>query len=108
MWITADGQNVTIDGLTINSAAGRGIKIDEQYVDAPKKVTLNINNATFKTANKAAIVVKSAAGAEINASNLNIGEVAQDKNNAVWVDKDASAYADMVIVKGASKSVEGN
>lgn len=108
MWITAAGQNVTIDGLTINSAAGRGIKIDEQYVDAPKKVTLNINNATFKTANKAAIVVKSAAGAEINASNLNIGEVAQDQNNAVWVDKDASAYAEMVIVKGASKSVEGN
>lgn len=107
MWITAAGQNVTIDGLTINSAAGRGIKIDEQYVDAPKKVTLNINNATFKTAKKAAIVVKSAAGAEINASNLNIGEVAQDKNNAVWVDEDAKDYADKVIVKGASKSVEG-
>ena len=108
MWITAAGQNVTIDGLTINSAAGRGIKIDEQYVKSPAKVTLNINNAIFKTAKKAAIVVKSAAGAEINASNLNIGEVVQDKNNAVWVDKDASAYADMVIVKGASKSVEGN
>ena len=108
LWITAEGQNVTIDGLTINSTTGRGIKIDEQYVGTPEKVTLNINNATFKTEKKAAIVVKSAAGAEINASNLNIGEVAQDINNAVWVDKDASAYADMVIVKGASKSVEGN
>ena len=107
MWITAAGQNVTIDGLTINSAAGRGIKIDEQYVDAPKKVTLNINNATFKTAKKAAIVVKSAAGAEINASNLNIDGVAEDKKSAVWVDEDASAYADLVIVNGASKSVEG-
>ena len=106
MWITAAGQYVTIDGLTINSAAGRGIKIDEQYVKSPAKVTLNINNAIFKTAKKAAILVKSAAGAEINASNLNIGEVAQDTNNAVWVDKDASAYAEMVIVKGASKSVE--
>lgn len=105
MWITAAGQNVTIDGLTIN--AGRGIKIDEQYVDAPAKVTLNINNATFKTEKKAAIVVKSAAGAEINASNLNIGEVAQDKNNAVWVDEDAKDDADKVIVNGASMSVEG-
>ena len=105
MWITAAGQNVTIDGLTIN--AGRGIKIDEQYVDAPAKVTLNINNATFKTEKKAAIVVKSAAGAEINASNLNIGEVAQDENNAVWVDEDAKDYAEKVIVKGASKFVEG-
>jgi hypothetical protein len=93
--------------LTINSAAGRGIKIDEQYVKSPAKVTLNINNAIFKTAKKAAIVVKSAAGAEINASNLNIGEVAQDKNNAVWVDEDAKDYAEKVIVKGASKSVEG-
>ena len=107
MWITAAGQNVTIDGLTINSAAGRGIKIDEQYVKSPAKVTLNINNAIFKTAKKAAILVKSAAGAEINASNLNIGEVAQDKNNAVWVDEDAKDDADKVIVNGASMSVEG-
>ena len=29
MWITAEGQNVTIDGLALNSD-GRGIKIDEQ------------------------------------------------------------------------------
>jgi hypothetical protein len=39
MWITATGQNVTIDGLTVESA-GRGIKIDEQYVGTPAKVTL--------------------------------------------------------------------
>ena len=108
MWITAAGQNVTIDGLTINNSAGRGIKIDEQYVGTPEKVTLNINNATFKTAKKAAILVKSAAGAEIKASNLNIDEVAADNYHAVWVDEDAAAYADKVIVKDASKSVEGN
>ena len=107
MWITAEGQNVTIDGLTIDNA-GRGIKIDEQYVGTPAKVTLNIKDATFKTAKKAAIVVKSAAGAEIKASNLNIDEVAADNYHAVWVDEDAAAYADKVIVKDASKSVEGN
>ena len=48
MWITAAGQTVTIDGLTVSSD-GRGIKIDEQYVGYPAKVTLNVKNATFKT-----------------------------------------------------------
>lgn len=105
MWITAAGQNVTIDGLTIN--AGRGIKIDEQYVDAPAKVTLNLNNATFKTKKKAAIVVKSVAGAEINASYLYIDEVTEDNYFAVWVDEDAATYADKVVVNGAFKAVEG-
>ena len=107
MWITANGQNVTIDGLKINSAVGRGIKIDEQYVKAPKKVTLNINNATFKTEKKAAIVVKSVAGAEINASYLYIDEVTEDNYFAVWVDEDAATYADNVVVNGAFKAVEG-
>ena len=105
MWISAKGQTVNIDGLTINSA-GRGIKIDEQYVDAPATVTLNVANATFTTAKKAAIMVKSAAGAEINVDNLDITGVAADKVNAVWVDADAKAYADKVTVKGCTMIVE--
>ena len=107
MWICAEGQNVNIDGLIINSA-GRGIKIDEQYVDAPAKVTLDIANASFTTTNKAAIVVKSAAGAVINASNLNIDNVAKDKVYAVWVDEDAATYYDLVEVNGAKVRLEGS
>ena len=106
LWISAAGQKVTIDGLTINSA-GRGIKIDEQYVDAVAKVTLNINNAKFVTKKKAAILVKSVAGAEINVSNIDITEVNDDSEFAVWVDVDSKAYADLVVVKGAKVIVEG-
>ncbi|MBR4843424.1 MAG: hypothetical protein IKV06_00745 [Alistipes sp.] len=106
MWITAEGQTVNIEGLTINSL-GRGIKIDEQYVSAPAKVTLNIKDATFKTAKKAAIVVKSVAGADITLSNVDIADVAADTANAVWVDEDASAYFDKVNVVGGSMAIEG-
>ena len=105
MWISAEGQNVAIDGLTINSA-GRGIKIDEQYVDALAKVTLTVKNSKFTTAKKAAIMVKSAAGAEINVENLDITGVVADTTNAVWVDEDAATYFDLVTVNGASKKQE--
>jgi hypothetical protein len=71
MWIEAVGQTINVDGLTINSA-GRGIKIDEQYVDVPAKVTLNIENAVFETQKKAAILVTSQAGADITLKNVDI------------------------------------
>ena len=106
MWISAKGQNVTIDGLTVNSD-GRGIKIDEQYVGTPALVTLNVADATFNTAKKAAILVKSAAGATINLDNVNIEGVAADKVFTVWVDADAAAYADKVVVNGGYAKVEG-
>ena len=105
LWISAKGQTVKVDNLKINTS-GRGIKIDEQYVGAPAKVTLDISNSTFKTAKKAAIMVKSVEGADINASNININEVATDNVHAVWVDADAAAYADKVVVTGAKKMVE--
>ncbi len=107
MWICAEGMNVTADNLTINSL-GRGIKIDEQYSnDAVAKVTLNVKNSTFTTANKAAILVKSVAGAEINVENINIANVAADNKFAVWVDEDAAAHANKVVVNGALVKVEG-
>ena len=106
MWISAKGQNVTIDGLTVNSD-GRGIKIDEQYVSAPAHVTLNVANATFNTVKKAAIVVKSVAGATVNLENVDITNVAADNVFPVWVDSNSAAYADKVVVNGGLGKVEG-
>ncbi len=105
IWICAAGMDVEIDGLTVNSA-GRGIKIDEQYVGAPEKVTLKVANATFTTVKKAAIMVKSAAGADIILNNVNISNVAADSTNVVWVDADAAAHASKVIVSGGSVITE--
>jgi hypothetical protein len=53
LWITAEGQTVEIDGLTVKTS-GRGIKIDEQYVDdtTKAKVTLKVSNANFTTAKR--------------------------------------------------------
>ena len=106
MWISAKGQNVTIDGLTVNSD-GRGIKIDEQYVGTPAHVTLNVANATFNTVKKAAIIVKSVEGATVTLSNVDIANVAEDTEFAVWVDEDSAAYADKVVVNGGLCKVEG-
>lgn len=109
LWITAEGQTVTLEDCVIDmtpATDGRGIKIDEQYVDAPALVTLNVANTTFKTEEKAAILVKSAAGAEINVENIDIAGVAADTTNAVWVDADSAAHADKVVVNGASCIVE--
>lgn len=114
LWITAEGQTVTLEDCDIDmtpATDGRGIKIDEQYVDdaTKAKVTLNVSNTTFKTEEKSAVLVKSAAGAEINWSESNdISEVTADKVFAVWVDGDAKDYADNVVVNGALKKVEGD
>ena len=110
IWIQPNGQTVDIDGLVIDMIAcsdGRGIKIDEQYVSDPQQVTLNVKNATFKTEEKAAILVKSVAGAEINLENVDITGVAADPINHVWVDEASKAYADLVTVNGGNKIVEG-
>ena len=107
MWISAVGQNITIDGLILSST-GRGIKIDEEYVDNPTKVTLNISNSKFTTVSKAAIMVDSKEGAEINVTNVDIANVAADPVFTVWIDEDAKDYADKVIVNGAKVRIEGS
>lgn len=112
LWITAEGQTVSLDGVTITPSEGkttdRAIKIAGQYVDSPAKVTLNVSNSKFVSQKKAAVLVTSPAGALINWGEGNdIKGVAADPINAVWVDEDYEEYASEVEVKGASKVVEG-
>ena len=112
LWITAEGQTVTLEDCVIDmtpASDGRGIKIDEQYVDASTKakVTLNVKNTTFATEEKAAILVKSTEGAEINVENIDITGVVADDEFAVWVDSDAAAHASKVVVNGAWVKIEG-
>jgi hypothetical protein len=111
IWIPTNGQTVTLKNCTIDTkyaTDGRGIKIDNEYDKNPKKVVLDISNTKFTTEEKAAIVVKTPAGAEIIASNLDITGVAADPEYAVWVDKDADAYYDLVEVTGAMVRLEGS
>ena len=110
LFITA-GCNVTIDGLTIAHAegvAGRGIKIvDEDVANKDALTTLVVKNSTFKTAQKAAILVGSKGGANITLSNNNISEVKEDSSNEVWVDEDYASIVDKVNVVGGSMIIEG-
>ncbi len=98
IWIQTNGQNVSIDGLTMNVPNGRGIAVKDQYVNsAPAETTtLSITNSTFTTGKKAAILVTAKYGAAIEASGLDIENVAADNVNAVWVDEDlAGQYGDI-------------
>ena len=108
IWIAANGSKVAIDGLTIESA-GRGIKIDDEYCnESTAFVELDIKNATFTTAKKAAIMVKTSKGAKITAENLDITKVAADDYHAVWCDEDAAAYYDLIEVEGCYMLLEGD
>lgn len=110
IWIQPKGQEVVLNECTIDMldcTDGRGIKIDEQYVDAPEKVTLKVSNTKFSTEEKSAILVKSKAGAEIVLSNVDITNVDADKVYPVWVDEASEAYYNLVVVSGGLKRLEG-
>ena len=101
VWISPRGQEVDIDGLTINCK--RGIKIDDEYVDTPSNATLNIANATFNTTKKSAILVKNNGETTINAGEgINIENAAADTVNPVWVDEDKAEEFYKVTVTGAN------
>ena len=51
LWINGNGQSVTMNGGSITATnGGRGIKIADQYINAPASVTLNVTGTTFNTA----------------------------------------------------------
>ena len=121
LWIQANGQTVDLENVTIatgNKASmvataaatesGRGIKIADEYVNAPASVTLNVNNSAFFTGKKAAVLVTSTAGADITFTNSNILGCSADPINPVWVDEDRADYASQVTVNGGNAVVEGS
>ncbi len=111
LWITAEGQTVNIKDCALlaheSKSGDRGIKIEQQYVDAPAKVTLNVDGLKVKSQKKAAIMVNSKAGAHIAIKNIDLSEVAEDTVNAVWVDESSKDYVSSVSVSGASMIIEG-
>lgn len=108
LWINGNGQAVTVNGGAINATnGGRGIKIADQYIDAPAQVTLNVTGTVFSTAKKAAVLVSSTAGAKIAADNVDIANVAEDNVNLVWVDEDWAQHFGNIEVTGATVAQEG-
>ena len=108
VWIQANGQTVDINGLNVTAPnGGRGIKVDDQYVADPQRVTLNIANSTFTTAKKAAILVDSKGGVDVNNNGgNNIDNVAADNVNLVWVDPGSAANYTLFNVNNATKTPE--
>lgn len=114
IWVqpVVEGQTITLNNCVIDMldcTDGRGIKIDNQYVNAAdeKLVTLNVSNTTFKTEEKSAILVKTTLGANITLNNVDIANT-PDPVHAVWVDEDAEAAYDFVTVTGGEKYYEGD
>lgn len=108
LWICAAEMNVKWDGGAVNCPNGRGIKIDDEYLENPGPTTLTINNVVFNTKKKAAIVVKSSAKVTVNTTDIDITNTV-DPINEVWVDEDAAANYDKVTVnKTTDKALEGS
>ena len=115
LWIVANGQTVELDGCVIDGKSSveksnRAVAIKDQYVTDPESVSLLIRDTNISADKKAAILVSSKGGANIELVNVDI-EGTPDKVNAVWIDNGADYGAnikDKVIVKGGSVIIEGN
>lgn len=98
IWIHTSAANVSIEKLTVNTTAGRGIKVSDAFLStigasAAESTSLSIDGATFTTKNaKAAVLVGAGTPIAITATGtINISGVLADTTNLVWVDEDYSA-----------------
>lgn len=110
IWIQTNGQKVEMNNVTVNAPNGRGIAVKDQYVDAaPETITsLTLDNVTFDTKKKAAILVTAKYGVEITTTNLDITKCDADSENAIWVDEDlANQYGDVTLTGDATMIPEG-
>ena len=109
LWIVPTDMNVEWNDGVVNCPNGRGIKIDDQYVENPTPTTLKVSNVVFNTAKKAAIVAKSAAEVSIVAENIDITNTA-DPINEVWVASDApeGSFEKVSVNTGTDKVLEGS
>ena len=119
---TVEEQVVNINGLqTLNMTAKgmRGIKIDadtnyasfDESALGPQKVVLTLDgNNYFNTTKKAAILVRTKVGADINiAGNIDITNVVDDQENHIWIDEATKSKEDVekISIKNARWKLEG-
>jgi hypothetical protein len=102
LWIMS-GSDVTVNGGELKT--DRGFKITDED-SAQENTVLKVTKTKFNNSKKAAILVTTDYGAKITLDSLDITKCVADSTNAVWVDEDAAAYADLVTVTGAKKIVE--
>ncbi len=124
LWLqpTVEEQIVNINGiqnLNMTAKGMRGIKIDadthyDMFDDTqagPQKVVLTLKGDNyFNTTEKAAILVRTKVGAEINIEgNMDIANVVDDQVNHVWIDEEACAkeYFDQITVINGNYKIEG-
>jgi len=105
IWIHTTADRVSIKNLTVDTTAGRGIKVDDSFVGGwggtpSDSTTIAVNGATFKTNNKkSAILVRSVKPVDITTApegTIDISGVAADTTHLVWVDEDASTKFGLV------------
>lgn len=124
LWLapTVEEQVVNINGFqTLNMTAKgmRGIKIDADTSYAsfdesglgPQKVILTLDGDNyFNTTKKAAILVRTKVGAEINIKgNNDITNVVDDQTNLIWIDEATKSkeYVEKISIKNARWKLEG-
>ena len=111
IWIHTSASTVDIDDLVITAPNGRGIKVDDTFVEAwggtPSPTAITVNDAEFTTKYKAAVLVRSNYETTVAASGtIDISGVLADTTNLVWVDEASAASYNLVTVTGATKDVE--